>query len=600
MTPFVYILIAVIVALLAWFVISLIWGKPWSVNLLYMRTFLRFALGSPELLTMLGMLEKFGIHGHNAKLADASVAHETKVYQRLKRDLRILRSYDRRRQSKAQLLSTDVMDWFLDDQARAERFRFHDYPLNQMFGLQSELPNFMLTLHPVISKLEGRNYVRRLGRFGVKFDQVLEGLRIRTEKGIIPPKFVIRRVLDEMTAFIGQPANQNPLYTVFQEKLAKLKISPADQQALLAAAEAAIQATVYPAYQKMIAYFTELEGKATTDDGVWKLPEGDAYYTHCLRSNTTTEMTPQQVHEIGLSEVARIEAAMADILKGLGYEDVSSPAKKLQEFALEERFLFPNTDEGRAAALVEYQRILDHVNANLDPLFEIRPKAALKVERVPEFREKTAPGAYYQPGDMSGGRPGVFSANLRDMKEVPKFGMKTLAYHEGIPGHHFQIAIAQELKGLPFFRRMLPFTSYAEGWAMYAEQLMREQGMYQDDPYSELGCLDAELFRAVRLVVDTGIHYKRWTREQAIEYMQAHSGSALESIVSEIERYIVMPGQACAYKVGMLKMLALRQKARQALGDKFDLRSFHNVVLKDGSLPLALLEQIVDDYIKQN
>ena len=598
MTPFVYSLIVIIVALLAWFVISLVWGKPWSVNLLYMRTFLRFALGSPELLTMLGMLEKFGLHGHNAKLADASVAHETKVFQRLKRDLQILRSYDRRRQSKAQLLSTDVMDWFLDDQARAERFRFHDYPLNQMFGIQSELPNFMMTLHPVISKLEGRNYVRRLGRFGVKFDQVLEGLRIRTEKGILPPKFVIRRVLDEMTAFIGQPANQNPLYTVFQEKLGKLKLSEADQQSLLAAAEAAIQATVYPAYQKMIAYFTELEQKATTDDGVWKLPEGDAYYAHCLRSNTSTEMTPQQVHETGLAEVARIEAEMAAILKQQGYEDAAKPAQKLQEFAKEARFLFPNTDEGRAAALAEYQAILDHASANLDPIFDIRPKAALKVERVPEFREKTSAGAYYQPGDMSGGRPGVFYANLRDMNEVPRFGMKTLSYHEGIPGHHFQISIAQELKGLPFFRRMLPFTSYAEGWALYTEQLAREQGFYKDDPFGELASLDSELFRAVRLVVDTGIHYKRWTREQAIQYMQEHSGSAIESIVSEIERYIVMPGQACAYKVGMLKMLALRQKARQALGDKFDLRKFHNVVLKDGSLPLALLEQIVDDYIK--
>lgn len=594
----IYIVIAVLVGLLAWFIISTIWGKPVDVSLLYVRTFLRFAMGSPELLTMLGMLEKFGLHSHNAKLADASVAHETKEYNLLKRDLRILRSYERGRQSKSQLLSTDVMDWFLDDQARGERFRFHNYPLNQMFGIQSELPNFMMTLHPVVSKLEARNYIKRLNRFGVKFDQVMEGLLVREEKGILPPKFVIRRVLDEMTAFIGQPATQNPLYTVFQEKLGKLKVSATDQQNLLAAAEAAIQATVYPAYQKMIDYFTTLEQKATTDDGVWKLPDGDAYYAYCLRSNTTTDMTPQEVHEIGLREVARIEAAMADILTRLGYEDVSSPAQKLQELAKEERFLFPNTDDGRTAALAEYQRILDHVSANLDPLFEIRPKAALKVERVPEFREKTAPGAYYQPGDLSGGRPGVFSANLRDMNEVPKFGMRTLAYHEGIPGHHFQIAIAQELKGLPFFRRMLPFTAYAEGWAMYAEQLIREQGFYKDDPYSELGCLDAELFRAVRLVVDTGIHYKHWTREQAIQYMQEHSGSALESIVSEIERYIVMPGQACAYKVGMIKMLDLRQKAQQALGEKFDLRPYHNVVLKDGSLPLSLLEQVVDDYIK--
>jgi len=219
------------------------------------------------------------------------------------------------------------------------------------------------------------------------------------------------------------------------------------------------------------------------------------------------------------------------------------------------------------------------------------------VERVPEFREKTSAGAYYQMADLSGKRPGVFYANLRDMNEVHKFGMKTLAYHEGIPGHHFQLSIAQELKGVPFFRRLVPFTSYAEGWALYAEKLAREIGMYQDDPYSELGYLDSELFRAVRLVVDTGIHQMKWTREQAIEYMEAHTASAHESVVSEIERYIVMPGQACAYKIGEIKMVALREKARQELGGKFDLRQFHDVVLKNGAVSLTILEELVDDYI---
>jgi uncharacterized protein (DUF885 family) len=550
---------------------------------------------------MLGILERFGLHGHNARLADASDAHELKLLARIRRALKWLRSYSRRRQSRGTLLSTDVMDWFLDDQLRAGAFRHHNYPLNQMFGIQSELPNFMMTLHPVVSKREGRNYVRRLARFGVKFAQVLEGLGLREAQGIIPPRFVIRRVLDEMTAFIAVPAKENPLYTVFRDKLAAVKrLSEPDRERLLAAAEAEIERTVYPAYRRLIEYFNALEQKAGDDDGVWKLPDGPAFYVHCLRSSTTTDMSPEQIHQTGLQEVERIEGEMRAILEKLGHKGVRNPPKKLAEFGADGRFLFPNTDEGRAAALAEYQRILGEVDAALDPYFAVRPRAGLKVERVPEFREKTSAGAYYQMPDMSGRRPGVFFANLRDMKEIRKFEMKTLSYHEGIPGHHFQIAIAQELKGVPFFRRLVPFTAFDEGWALYAERLAREIGMYRDDPYSELGCLDSELFRALRLVVDTGIHYKKWTRQQAIEYMESHSAQTHESVVSEVERYVVMPGQACAYKVGELKILELREKARKALGDRFDLRQFHSTVLKNGSLPLELLERLVDEYIEAN
>jgi uncharacterized protein (DUF885 family) len=344
----VYILLGLLVLLLAWFLIALIRGKPWSVKGLYTRTFLKFALKGPELLTMLGILEKFGLHGHNAKLSDASEAFQDRMFAFVRRDLGILRSYPRKRQSKATLLSTDVMDFFLDDIVRGERFRHHDYPLNQMFGIQSEMPNFMLTMHPVVSKLEGRDYVKRLSRFGVKFDQVMEGLVIREKKGILPPKFVIRRVLDEMTAFVAKPANENPLYTVFKDKLEKLpKVSARDRESLLAAVEAEIARMVYPAYQKFIAYFTELEKKATADDGVWKLPNGAEYYAHCLRSMTSTDYTPQQVHEIGVKEVERIEGEMRTILEESGYKNVKSPAKQLHDFGTEERFLYPNTDEGR-------------------------------------------------------------------------------------------------------------------------------------------------------------------------------------------------------------------------------------------------------------
>lgn len=589
---------ALIVALLAWWLFNLVWGKPWTVKGMFLRTFARLLLRSPELLTMLGILEKFGIHRHNTKFTDASEAFEDKFYQFFRKEQKTLRSYDRTRMEPAVRLSADIMQAFLDESVEGEQFRHHDYPLNQMFGVQSEMPNFMMTLHPVVSKKEARNYVIRLGLFGRKFDQVLEGLHIRESKGCLPPHFVILRVLEEMKNFISTPPRENPLYTVFAEKLSGLeKLSQADRTQLLDNAAAQIDTVVYPAYHKLIDYFSALEQKTKADAGVWYLPEGDAYYANRLRTNTTTNYTPEQVHQIGLQEVDRLEGKMRSIFTELGYGMIESPTRKLNELGKDEQFLYQNTDDGRRAALVEYQRILDEVDSKLDAFFNLRPKAGIKVERIPEFREKTSAGAYYQMPSMDGKRPGTFYANLRDMKETQKFGMKTLAYHEGIPGHHFQIAITMELKKVPYFRRVLPFTAYVEGWAMYSEQLCREIGMYQDDPYGELGSLDSELFRAVRLVVDTGIHYKRWTREQAIEYMQAHSAQELESVVSEIERYFVMPGQACAYKIGMIKIVELREKARAALGEKFDLRTFHDAVLKNGSLPLSILEQVIDEYI---
>lgn len=596
MHPALYILISLLIVVFIGWMVNLIWFRPLSINLFYLRVFVPVLFENPELITMLGVFEKFGLNFHNDDLADASEAYESKVYRRLHRDLNMLRSYNRQRQNKSQLLSTDILDFFMDDQVRREPFRYHAYPLNQMFGIQSELPNFMMTLHPVNNKINARNYVKRLSKFGNKFDQVLESLNTRTAKGCIPPRFVIRRVLDEMIAFTGKSARLNPLYTEFAEKLAVLRLSQAEQEKLLTATEQEIEKTVYPAYQRMISYFNDLEVEATDDDGVWKLPDGDAYYAHCLRSSTTTDLTPEQVHEIGLVEVARILDEMKAILAEAGYPEVNV-AEQMQAFAKEDRFLYPNTDEGRTACLADYQAILEHIDLNLSQVFDLRPKAGLKVERIPEFKEKTSPGAYYQSASLGGSRPGVFYANLRDMNEVPKFGMKTLAYHEGIPGHHFQLSIAQGLKGLPIFRQLIPFTSYAEGWALYAEKLAGELGFF-DDAYSKLGYLSSELFRAVRLVVDTGIHYKRWTREKAIKYMESQTGMAHESVVSEIERYIVMPGQACSYKIGEIKIVALRQKAKEALGERFDLRQFHNLILKGGSMPLAILERVVNEYIQ--
>ena len=588
--------IALIGGWVLYWLIRLIWFRPLNIKHFFTRTFLKFSFDSPELLTMVGILDRFGIHFHNAKLADFSDAHEKKEFQWLHRMAAMLKKYDRKRLRRTDRLSADILASFFDDLLAGEPFRHHDYPLNQMFGAQNQFPDFMANTHPIDGRANARNYIKRLHRSAVKFDQVLEGLKIREKKGVLPPRFVIQRVLDEMRDFVAMPVKEHMLFTTFSEKLEDLKISDSAKAKLRQDCKAAITQVVFPTYQKLIAYFESLLPKATEDDGVWKLTEGGAFYQHQLKSSTTTDLSPEEVHEIGLQQVAALEGEMRRIMTDLGYSD-GNPAEKMVALSKEERFLYPNTDEGRQQALKDYRAILDEINRRLAPLFDLRPKIELKVKRIPKFKEKTAPGAYYQPGSLDGKRPGVFYANLRDMNEVPKFGMKTLAFHEGIPGHHFQIAIAMGLKDLPLFRRMLPFTAYAEGWAMYAEKLAWENGAYEGDPYGELGFLDSLLFRAVRLVVDTGLHHKRWTRQEAIDYMQAHSGQALESIISEVERYIVMPGQACAYKIGELKIWALRHKAEDALGDAFDIRKCHNVILGKGAMPLNILEQQVDAYI---
>ena len=309
-------------------------------------------------------------------------------------------------------------------------------------------------------------------------------------------------------------------------------------------------------------------------------------------------MTADEIHAIGVAEVKRIQTEMLEIFAAEGYDPSLGVKALFDELAEEERFYYPDTDAGRAQILEDYATIIDEIEAGISSAFNIKPKADIVVKRVPEFSEETAPGAYYNHPSRDGSRPGTFYANLFDIKATPKYGMRTLAYHEGVPGHHFQIAIQTELQGIPEFRKESGFTSYSEGWGLYAERLAWELG-FQIDPYDNLGRLQGELFRAVRLVVDTGIHAKRWTREQAIDYMLANTGTAESDVISEIERYIVMPGQATAYKVGMMELLRLRAEAQEALGDKFDIRDFHDVILKDGALPLTALRELVMKYIAE-
>lgn len=571
--------------------------RPLRIDWFFERVFAEFALKDPELLSSMRMLPAWA-DWYSADLTDASLDHERQLRAKFARDLVTLRAYNRASLDDRRQLSYDILEYFLATQVEGQRFQHHNHPLNQFSGAQNELPTFLATQHSVKSVREAENYLARLHASPRKLRDVLEGVKLRERKGILPPTFVVEKVLAEMRSFLAVPATQNVLYTSLDERLGKLpsaRLDPATRQALLARARAVIELHVYPVYQELISYYDDLLPRTRGNHGVWSLPEGDAFYAWSVRQHTTTDLTPAQVHALGLREVARLETQMDALLRAEGLTEGPVGARVTQ-LSTRPNQLYPDTDAGRAQILADYQAHIDEIDRGVGACFDVRPTAKVKVERVPVFREKTAPGAYYEPPAFDGSRPGIFYANLRSIADIHKLGMRTLAYHEAIPGHHFQMTLQQEMKGVPTFRKILPFTAFSEGWALYAEQLAWELG-FQDHPLDNLGRLQAEMFRAVRLVVDTGLHDQRWTRERAIDYMTDKTGLPSSSVVAEIERYLVNPGQALAYKVGMMKLLELRERAKSALGPGFDLKRFHNLVLTGGNVPLTLLEQRVDRWI---
>ena len=571
--------------------------KPFMFRSFVDREVIKIAFESPETLTSLGFLESIGIKGHNADLDDVSIAKDDEFYVKLKTIHKTLQSYDDNNLSGSDQLSKQIALYLVGFVLDSKPFRYHNYPVNQLFGIQNNYPSFMEAQHQINEVDDIENYLSRLRQIKRKFSQELKGIKLREAKGIIPPVFVIDRVLEEMTLFVNNPVEENILYSSLAKKMTDIDdITEQQKIDYLTQTKATISEYVHPAYRLLIDYFTKLKVKGSNDDGFWHLPNGEEAYATSLRFFTTTDYTPQYIHEIGLNEVDRIQSEILTILASQKYDVSKGFTNAIDSLAAEEKFYYEDTDAGREKILEDYQQILDEIDIGLDLAFRIRPNAEMEVVRIPVFKEKTAPGAYYQPPSIDGSRPGRFFANLYDIKATPKYAMRTLAYHEGIPGHHFQIVVAMELEGLPLFRKFSPFTAYVEGWALYSEYLAWEMG-FQDDPFDNIGRLQAELFRAVRLVVDTGIHYKKWTREQAIDYMKLNTGMAQSDVVSEIERYIVMPGQATAYKVGMMKILELRERAKVALKANFDLRDFHDVVLKNGAVPLDVLERFVDTYI---
>ncbi len=590
--------LAGVVLLVSAFALHTVYFRPLSLNLFYNKVFIEFMFRNPEMLSSLRLLEPMGLHYKNDELSISTPVRELEDAAITRRNLEHLRAYDSDGLSADEKLSYDVLTWFLEDIVAGEQYMYHNYPVNQLFGVQSNLPTFMATQHQINSQREAEDYISRLNQFDEKFSGVIEGLKLREEKGIIPPKFVVHKVLKEMQGFIDQPVTENILYSAYVEKVDLLTELDADvRKSLIMRAQKAIGISVIPAYRQLIKYFRSLKPKATQNYGVWSLPDGDAFYALQVRAHTTTDMLADQIHKTGRAEVKRIEAQMDQILCA---EDLcqGSIGERIQVLAADPRYLYQLGENAGDQVLQDYQGMIDEISVKLPDWFGTLPQAPVIVERIPEFKQDTAPGAYYNPPTMDGSRPGIFYANLRDISTISKWSMPTLAYHEGLPGHHLQIAIAMEIKGVPMFRNFLPFTAFSEGWALYSEQLAYEMGMLED-PLNNLGRLQAEMFRAVRLVVDTGLHKKRWSRERAIRYMSEKTGMPKTDVVAEIERYLVMPGQALAYKVGMLKILQLRQRAKQKLGDKFNIREFHDAVLVNGGLPLTLVEQQVEKYIAE-
>jgi len=495
-------------------------------------------------------------------------------------------------------LSYQLMHKQLQEMLEDARWRLYSYPVNQMFGVHSQVPALLINQHKIDSVDDAKAYIARLNAVPELFRQLQHLLTQSAEAGIIVPKFVFPHLYSASENLLqGAPFSEqgdSTLLADFSSKVAALPLSEHEQKLLLDEARVALITSVGPAYRSLISFLQQLEQQAGTDDGVWRFPDGAAFYQNRLARMTTTDYSAEQIHQLGLKQVERIHGEMRQIMQQVGF------AGDLAEFFVFMReapqFYYPDTEEGRAAYLAEATAVIDHMRTRLDELFLVKPKAEMIVKAVEPFREQTAGKAFYQRPSMDGSRPGVYYANLYRMSDMPKYQLEALAYHEGIPGHHMQLAIAQELEGIPKFRRFGGATAYIEGWGLYSELLPKEIGLYQD-PYADFGRLAMELWRAARLVVDTGIHAKKWSREQAIQYLVNNTPNPEGDAVKAIERYIVMPGQATAYMVGMIKLLELRELAKSELGERFDIREFHNVVLKNGAVPLDVLEQLVKDYI---
>ena len=521
------------------------------------------------------------------QLTPNTAAGRAQRVERARRGLAGLARFDRAALSATQQVSAATIAWQLEEVIRSEPYAAFEFVFHQFRGLQVQLVNFLSQTHPIRNRRDIENYLARLALVAPQLDEGIAQAKQRAERGILPPRFILTSTLGQLDVFLqGEPA-QNVLVVSLTERAAKLADVTADQRTAFAqAAEKIVAAEIVPAFRRVRAMLEQQRERATDDAGLWRLREGDKAYAAALRSNTTTTMSAGEIHQLGLKEVARIEAAMDAILRSLGYAEGTVNARYT---ALEAK-LQPTGPDPRGTLLARYTELVRDAERRAENLFDIRPRARCEVRREPAFTERTA-AAHYSIPSRDGTRPGVFWVPLPD-SPYRIVSMRSLTYHEAVPGHHFQLALQAELQDLPRFRSARIFgglPAHSEGWALYAERLAAENNWYEGDQIGALGQLDSELFRARRLVVDTGLHAQKWTRQQAIDYGIK---------VSEVERYVVNPGQACAYKVGELRILAAREKARQALGARFSLKEFHNLILLTGNVPLDVLDDVVDRWIR--
>jgi uncharacterized protein (DUF885 family)/quercetin dioxygenase-like cupin family protein len=500
-----------------------------------------------------------------------------------------LATFDRARMTETERISADLMEWQLRSRVEQEKYREFYFPLEQFGGVNVGLPNILTVTHPLNTEKDAVHYVARLAQVGTRMDEAIAEARALVAKNMIPPRFIIRATVTQMRQFISSPPSGNPFVASFAQRMALVKEIPdARREELRAQAEKIVAAQVYPSWKRAIALLQPLAGRATDDAGLWRLKGGDEAYAAALRRFTTTNLTADQIHEIGVKQVAAIEMQMDHLFRQIGKTQGSIKERVAQ---LKKDQAYPLTEEGRTKILADSNAMLRDAEKRAALQFDRTPRAPVEARAFPRFREANAAANYTAP-PADGSRPGIVQIPLRP-ERMTLFGLRSLLYHEGVPGHHFQIALEGENRGLPRFRTVRAFgviSAFNEGWGLYAERLAAESDWYKDDPIGLIGALDSELFRARRLVVDTGIHAKHWTRQQAIDY-------GIEA--SEVERYVVNPGQACSYMIGELKILELRDKAKKALGEKFDIREFHSTVLSAGTLPLELLEKQVDGYIRR-
>ena len=586
-------------AVISLYLVNLFLMKPYSIDHYLAKELTMDLLESPEYMTYIGIFDPYNaILKHNQKLSINTLADGEEDYQDSLKHLSMLKKYDSETLTEVQKVTQKIAIFDTENSIdRFENFRFHSYPFNQISGNHLNLVEFMTDTHPVRNYREASDYIKRVRLIDESMKSDLLWLEEQKKLGIFAPQFVFDHVIRQLNELLSYTDDENPLMQVFIRKVSELEISPEKKEALFDELSAVIKSDVKPGYELILQFMESNYTNANPHHGAWSQPNGDAYYASRLRSYTTTDYTAEEIHQIGLSEVERISNRMKEIFMMLGYEVNKPIGEMMNDLNENPEFLYADTPDRKEIVIADYNQMVKEAEEDVRPYFERFPISPVEVRAVPEYSEKTAAGGYYQAPSLDGSRPGVFYANLYDIKQTPTFGMRTLTFHEAVPGHHFQIALNQENEKLTLYRKMGYRTSaFTEGWALYSEQLAVEAGMTKN-LYDELGVLQSEMFRANRLVVDTGMHFKRWTREEAMEYMKKTTGMSDTEVRVEIERYIVWPGQATSYKMGMLKILELREKAKKALGEKFDIRKFHTVVLDQGIVPLFVLEDIIDEWI---